>query len=447
MTIPSALEGKGAELQDNVMAYVLSKGKDMSTLIPAVIRMVYDYDPITSMWWSWKDHSDSTDDYDSVPESMRPLMLEHNTQLYLDLKAAMQKTIANKALWTRINATHSLGRDSKHCKAEEGDRLGLFWMMIMLYRPSDEKYREKLEQDTYALCRRLNTQSKSNPKKFIEEIRVQLADCDALGVKLKWILTGKSLVTNMSTRINVLAQKLHQYTNGSAVIDRDDCSTDMGSICALVEEGIAELEDIGGDANRAMYTNTDSNDKQPCQYADDCYAQKCSYGHKKSHDKQAAWKREQARRADKFGNGGKGGKGSKGDSKKKGGSGKQRCKTSGCNEHQEKPYYNAHYRKWQANNSSDTRGEKRAAKADVKAAKEERKAAKIQVYEKVIKKAKAMGARDERRKRAASAIAASDDEEEGFDWNRLNKGRGAPKSAKAAFSAELKKKVSNYVQC
>ena len=58
MTIPSSLEGNGAELQDNMMTYVLSKGKDMSTLIPAVIRMVYDYDPITSMWWSWKDYSD-----------------------------------------------------------------------------------------------------------------------------------------------------------------------------------------------------------------------------------------------------------------------------------------------------------------------------------------------------------------------------------------------------
>ena len=95
----------------------------MSTLIPAVIRMVYDYDPITSLWWSWKDYSDSTDDYDSVPESMKPLMREHNNQLYLDIKAAMQKTTANKALWTRINATHSLGRDSKHCTAEEGDGL------------------------------------------------------------------------------------------------------------------------------------------------------------------------------------------------------------------------------------------------------------------------------------------------------------------------------------
>ena len=164
MTIPSTLEGNGAELQDSMMTYVLSKGKDMSTLIPAVIRMVYDYDPITSLWWSWKDYSDSTDDYDSVPESMKPLMREHNNQLYLDIKAAMQKTTANKALWTRINATHSLGRDSKHCTAEEGDGLGLFWMMIMLYRPSDEKYREKLEQDTYTLCRKIANQ-KGNPRK------------------------------------------------------------------------------------------------------------------------------------------------------------------------------------------------------------------------------------------------------------------------------------------
>jgi len=279
ITIPSSLEGKGAELQDNMMTYALSKGKDMSTLIPAIIRMVYDYDPVTSLWWSWKDYSDSTDDYDSVPESMRPLMREHNNQLYLDIKAAMQKTTANKALWTRINATHSLGRDNKHCNAEEGDGLGLFWMMIMLYRPSDEKYREKLEQDTYALCKRLSTQSKSNPKKFIEEVRIKLEDCDALGVHLKWMLTGKALVTSMSTRSNVLAQKLQQYTKGDHVIDRDNCSVEMGSICALVEEGLAELEDASGGADRAMFTNKDSKDQTPCNRGDKCYAMKCPYAH------------------------------------------------------------------------------------------------------------------------------------------------------------------------
>ena len=186
MTIPSSLEGNGAVLQDNMMAYVLSKGRDMSTLIPAVIRMVYDYEPTTSMWWSWKDYSDCTDDYDSVPESMKPLMREHNNQLYLELKAAMQKTTANKALWTRVNATHSLGRDSKHCTIEEGDGLGLFWIMIMLYRPSDEKYREKLEQETYSLCRKL-ANLKGNPKKFLEEVRIKLDDCDALDVHLKWM--------------------------------------------------------------------------------------------------------------------------------------------------------------------------------------------------------------------------------------------------------------------
>ena len=44
-------------------------------------------------------------------------------------------------------------------------------MMIMLYRPSDEKYREKLEQDTYTLCRKIANQ-KGNPRKFIEEVRI-----------------------------------------------------------------------------------------------------------------------------------------------------------------------------------------------------------------------------------------------------------------------------------
>ena len=68
----------------------------------------------------------------------------------------------------------------------------------MLHRPSDELYRENLEQETLeetdALCRKLSLQSKGNPTKFIEDLRAQLFDANALGIKLKWTLTGKTVV-------------------------------------------------------------------------------------------------------------------------------------------------------------------------------------------------------------------------------------------------------------
>ena len=114
-------------------------------------------------------------------------------------------------MWSHVNAVHSLGREPQQYSVTEGDGLGLFWMMTMLYRPSDETYRENLEQDTYALCRKLALQSKGNPTKFIEDLRTQLPDANALGVKLKWILTGKTVVTNMASRNNILAQKLQGY--------------------------------------------------------------------------------------------------------------------------------------------------------------------------------------------------------------------------------------------
>ena len=125
-------------------------------------------------------------------------------------------------MWSHINAVHSLGREPKQYSVTEGDGLGLFWMMTMLYRPSDEAYRENLEQGTYALCRKLSLQSKGNPTKFIEDLRAQLLDANALGVKFKWILTGKMVVTNMANRSNILAQKLQGYLDGSAAVERDD---------------------------------------------------------------------------------------------------------------------------------------------------------------------------------------------------------------------------------
>ena len=131
-------------------------------------------------------------------------MEDQNRQLYVDIKTALAKTTAHKAMWSHVNAVHSLGREPKQYSVTKSDGLGLFWMMAMLYRPSNESYRENLEQGSYAMCRKLSLQSKCNPTKFIEDLRSQLLDANELGVKLKWIPTGKMVVTNMANRSHTL---------------------------------------------------------------------------------------------------------------------------------------------------------------------------------------------------------------------------------------------------
>ena len=187
------------------MAYVIGKGTAMTTLIPAMTRMINDYDPDSGLWWSWSDLSDKDDKYLSVPECFRPLMKDQNSQLYADIKTAMAKSTAHKAMWSHINAVHSLGREPKQYSVTEGDGLGLFWMMTMLYRPSDEAYRENLKQGTYALCRKLSLQSKGNPTKFIEDLRAQLLDANggraARGSNLEGGLKGfENVVKRTSNR-------------------------------------------------------------------------------------------------------------------------------------------------------------------------------------------------------------------------------------------------------
>ena len=142
----------------------------------------------------------------------------------------------------------------------------------------------------HALCRKLSLQSKGNPTKFIEDLRAQLLDGNALGVKMKWILTGKMVVTNMANRSNILAQKLQGYLDGTAAVERDDCAADIAHVCALVEEGPTALETTGGDANRAFNTNTNSNaaEQEPCKFGDDCFARDCKWGHNKNHNQTAA---------------------------------------------------------------------------------------------------------------------------------------------------------------
>jgi hypothetical protein len=296
--------------------------------------------------------------------------------------------------------------------------------------------RENLEQDTYALCRKLGLQSKGNPMKFIETIRQQLLNANALGVRLKWLLTGKMLVTNMASRNNILAQKLQGYLDGTTAFDSDDCAADIAHICALVEEGLKALEATGSDANRAFNITSDSQGKTPCQFEGDCYALNCKYWHDDDHDKEAAWQRELVKRAANSGGKGKSGKG-KGKTGKSGGkSGKQRCKQQGCQEHQKQVYCNAHYRQLQEKNTAtSTRKEKRAAKAELKSdasakARKATKADKAEKLESLLHQAKESGKQSERKKkrsRAHSAFIHSDDDDED-----IRDEAAAPKSVKAA---------------
>ena len=282
------------------------------------------------------------------------------------------------------------------------------------------------------MCRKLSLQSKGNPAKFIETLRQQLLDANALGVKLKWILTGKMVVTNMASRNNILAQKLQGYLDGTTAYERDDCAADIAHICALVEEGLAALEATGGDANRAFNTTSGSNDQEDCKFGPDCFAIACKWKHDKDHDPAAAWKRKQAKeKSGKGGNSGKGGKKGKGG---KGNTGKQRCKQQGCKEHQKQEYCNAHYRKLQEYDTAKlSRKEKRAAKANSQP--DNDRAAKVSRSElsKLLKEAKEIGKQHERkRSRAHMTSVDSDDDEHASVFDRLKKSSGAPLSVKAA---------------
>ena len=79
---------------------------------------------------------------DKTDECFRPLMKDQNRQMYADIKTAMARTTAHKAMWSHIIVIHSLGREPKQYSVTEGNGLGLFWMTTMLYRPSAETYRE-----------------------------------------------------------------------------------------------------------------------------------------------------------------------------------------------------------------------------------------------------------------------------------------------------------------
>ena len=124
----------------------------------------------------------------------------------------------------------------------------------------------------------MSLQSKDNPTTFIEDLRAQLRDANALGVELKWILTGKMVVTNMANRSNILAQKLQGYMDGTTAVGRGDCADGIAHICALDEEGMTALESTGGNGNRAFNITSDSNgkDQESCKFGDDCYAKTAS---------------------------------------------------------------------------------------------------------------------------------------------------------------------------
>ena len=204
---PNLEQGKAGYKQvQNMDLFSLSRGNEMWAIIPELVRVGHDVDPISCM--HWKPTFRSAD----LPQAIR--------KYRADQAAALAKrllSLCSQGLKTKLLAEHKFGINKERFKASREDGVQLYWVMLMLFHPLSREYRRTLKSDIYAMPAKF---SSGNPETVVEDIQEKLQEAMDMEVRLAWDQIGVPVIDTLSQRDPLFAVELAEFRDKP--LDPDD---------------------------------------------------------------------------------------------------------------------------------------------------------------------------------------------------------------------------------
>ena len=236
LVIPADLEkDRGELLIQNMKSYLKFRSPEYYALLPYLFRISDDFDAVEGVFYK---PPDKATEYLEVDVRLRHRYSQQAKALYDELALKLPKDVMTKVL-----ATFNYGVNEQcSMKCIHGDGPSVYFALLCLYRPTGAIYREKVETVVNLAPEKFRV---GDPTTAIAELRPYVAEAMALGVKIKWSLTGKKVVNIMSERSNTFAQTLIQFTHAGAVADVDDAAHDLDKLFSAIELGCSDMESAG----------------------------------------------------------------------------------------------------------------------------------------------------------------------------------------------------------
>ena len=226
--------GKAGYKQIQLMdAFMLGRGNELWALIPDILRIGHDIDPVSFMHWK-----PSTDESD-YPESIRRYRREQNKSFAQKL---LNPNLCSQGLRARLLATHKHGANKIEVKASEDDGTAIYWVLCQLFHPISREYRRTLEAD----LAKMHTQFRSgNPKPALDLLRCKVQEALDVAARIKWDVVAIPLINTLETRDPKFAVALGDYRDKP--IDPDDSCVELDQLVSTVKEVIDQCDEARKD--------------------------------------------------------------------------------------------------------------------------------------------------------------------------------------------------------
>ena len=188
--------GKGYKQIQITDTYCQSRGNELWAIIPDLIRIGHDIDPVECVHWK-------PPILNNTPDKVKPY---REAQNHAFAKALL--SLCDPGLRTKLLSRREHGVSKVEFKADECDGLSLYWVLLQLYHPLDRTHRRTLEKELYAFP---NKFASGNPITTLEAMQVKHQEAMDVQLRLKWDSVGIPLIDVLSTRDPLFAVELSAY--------------------------------------------------------------------------------------------------------------------------------------------------------------------------------------------------------------------------------------------
>ena len=282
LLIPDNLDqGKGRQLMDNVLAYCSSRIDMYYAIMPQLLRLSNDYNSNSGHFYKPPMISTELTTSNHISDQSKAKYLAQAKRFYTELIRKLPATIA-----ARLKTTFNFGIDDAHtaiCDLDDGPNA--VFALVCMYTPQGEDHCQKLEQTFYSCVDKI-TDCRSDPRKVITRLRKSIVQAAEMQLELKWSLTGKLIVEDLSHDDHNMSKTLTKF----AGIQPSDAQTvaKLDELFAAIESQCSKdvRHNDKGSTKRGLFVNgrlgkRDHEDlsKSTCKFGRECSNRKCERAH------------------------------------------------------------------------------------------------------------------------------------------------------------------------
>lgn len=214
-------------------AYCLGRGNEMWAIMPDLMRVGHDVDPITFLHWQPPLE-------DAIAADLRQYRREQNATFAQRLLTLL----SSAGLRAEVLAERPYGANKLIFKPSPDDGCAIYWVILQMFHPIDRDERRRIERELNSAHTKFRS---GNPHPAVQALRSKVREGLDIAARIRWDSAALPLIDTLSTRDSLFTVELSEFRDRPS--DPEDSITDMDPLVSKIEEVINTLDTAKKDWN------------------------------------------------------------------------------------------------------------------------------------------------------------------------------------------------------